>query len=78
MVQIHLRGIYNKPFDTCPHIQKQEEGPNLCYDPGGSNPVCAYERGERCELFVEIIHEWQQEMDVETIGEIRDYIPKEV
>jgi len=58
LVQASLNGVWRKKLDGCPHLHKREDigrcdARKMC--------PCVYETGDTCELFQEILEEWQSD-----------------
>jgi len=57
VIQATLKGVWTDKLDGCPHLHKAE-GPYRCEMMDMT--ACAYELGDTCSLFQEILREWKE------------------
>lgn len=80
-VQVRMPGMPVPLTEGCPHRHGKRNSPDVCDQ--NEMRICIYEsnpKHESCPIFLEIIKQWTEEYGygMETIGEVKDYIPKEV
>ena len=63
--QLRLRGVWLSPIEGCPHRRGRPEGPDSCEM--NEDRICELELGKSCDLFREIIHEWQAEAEAQVV-----------
>ena len=59
VIQTNLPGIWRRRTDGCPHLHRGE----IDHCDFNKMRPCLYEIGETCEVFMEIIKEWEKEIE---------------
>lgn len=60
MVQASLVGVWRVRVDGCPHYHGRPEGPAACEL--NEMRTCELEVGNPCQIFREIVTEWEKEL----------------
>jgi len=64
-IQTSLRGVWRNSVDGCPHLLPRLDSPDECevIGNGGGRGLCEYTYPNgHCEIFAEIVAEWNQEI----------------